>query len=110
MPPQTVQRYQVERVTAPSWSGVSIVGGRPLLARILRIEVFDPAMIHWSSDQWQTTHDLDTQDTGLGVYSVDLPTADLAPGSTVLFTFFWRQAHRWEGADFKIEVVNEAGK
>jgi glucoamylase len=112
MPPQTVQRYLVEKVTAPFVVWRFDRRRQTVAGKNLRIEVFDPAMIHWSSDQWQTTHDLNTQDTGLGVYSVDLPTADLAPGSTVLFTFFWRQAHRWEGADFKVEVVavNEARK
>jgi glucoamylase len=105
MPPQTVQRYQLQKVTAPFVIWRFDRRRQTVAGKNLRIEVFEPAMVHWSSDQWQTRHDLDTQDTGLGVHFTDLPTTDLAPGSTILFTFFWRQAQRWEGTDFKIEIV-----
>ncbi len=105
MPPQTVQRYQVQKVTAPFVVWRFDRRRQTVAGKNLRIEVFEPALVHWSSNQWQTTHDAEAQDTGLGVHCVDLPTADLASGATVLFTFFWRTSKRWEGADFKVEVV-----
>jgi glucoamylase len=105
MPPQTVQRYQVQKVTAPFVVWRFDRRRQSVAGKNLRIEVFAPALIHWSSDQWQTTHDVETQDTGLGVHCADLPAANLAPGTTLLFTFFWRTSRRWEGTDFNVEIV-----
>jgi glucoamylase len=66
-----------------------------------------PALVHWSIDGWKTSQDTNTRDTGLGVHVLDLPTASLASGNTILFTFYWPQENRWEGEDFSV-VVEEA--
>jgi len=44
-------------------------------------------------------------DSGLGVHHADLPTAELRPGTSVRFTFYWPGASRWEGVDFSVRVV-----
>ena len=105
MLPEPVQRYQVQKVTAPFEVWRFDRRRQTVAGKDLRIEVFEPALVHWSSDQWHTTHDMETQDTGLGVHCLDLPAANLAPGTTILFTFRWRQSQRWEGTDFKVDVV-----
>jgi glucoamylase len=74
--------------------------------KTLRIELLAPATVHWSSDGWSTVRDADARDTGLGVYLADLPTADLAEGAGICFTFFWPEADRWEGVDFDLQVGN----
>jgi glucoamylase len=104
-PPQTVQRYRVEKRKAAHWEWRFNNKCRIVPAgKILRIAVQAPAMVHWSSDGWQTSHDLDARDTGLGVYVADLPTNDLDAGHTLVFTFFWPEARRWEGADFSVNI------
>jgi glucoamylase len=60
--------------------------------------------VHWSLDGWRTPHDSETRDTGLGVHLVDLPAGGLPSGSELVFTFFWPQAGRWEGADYAVIV------
>ena len=35
---------------------------------------------------------------------VDLPTAGLPAGAWVDLTFYWPQATRWEGVDFRVGV------
>jgi glucoamylase len=40
----------------------------------------------------------------LGIHTLDLPTASLPPGSEVVFTFFWPQENRWEGANYGVAV------
>ena len=81
-PPQTVQRYQVEK--------------RGSLLFLWRLQPQDPhhesgqghfasrcshpAEIHWSADYWRTAQDLATRDTGLGVHVADLPSKDLPAG------------------------------
>ncbi len=74
--------------------------------RILRLELMAPARVRFSTDHWQAWSDLDARDTGLGVWLVDVPGSDrLAPGGAVEFTAWWPDAGRWEGRDFRVEVV-----
>jgi glucoamylase len=37
-----------------------------------------------------------------------LPTAALSAGTTIRFTFYWRDAQRWEGEDFGCIIAAEA--
>ncbi len=104
-PPQTVQRYVVEKRGTPyaAWRFNHRVGRMPA-GKVLRIEVLSPAVVHWSADGWRTVRDSETRDTGLGVHLVDLPTAQLGPSGSVVFTFYWPGACHWEGRDFAVEV------
>ena len=106
LPPQPVQRYQVDRI------GSSLAMWRfnhkcSQIARgkTLRIEVLAAALIHWSADGWRTTADVATTDTHLGVHWADVRTAQLAEGTIIRFTFYWRDAARWEGEDFACVIV-----
>lgn len=106
MPSQTVQRYVVEQTPAPRaiWRFNHKCRTIPA-GQILRMEVLAPAVVHWSADDWQTIHDHETHGTGLGVHVTDLPTADLLPGTTIRFTFYWPEVDKWEGVDFAVRVV-----
>lgn len=107
MPPQPVQRYLVEQIGSPYtiWrfnnKSKTIPAGKRL-----RIEVLAPAVVHWSDNEWNTVYDTGTRDTGLGVHVADLPTNKLPPGTTIVFTFYWPDANRWEGVDFAMHVQN----
>jgi glucoamylase len=105
-PPQTVQRYQVEKPTR-QFSGWRINNKPRSLPRNkkLRIKLLNPALVHWSLDGWKTSSDTDTRDTGLGIHILDLPTASLPAGSQVVFTFYWTQENRWEGKDYSVTVA-----
>lgn len=106
LPPQTVQRYQVERVHSPCffWRFTQKSCALPA-GKLLRVETHAPARIRWSADDWATFQDTGTLDTGLGLYVADLPTAGLPAGKKVIFTFYWPQADRWEGTDFAVQVA-----
>jgi glucoamylase len=101
LPPQPVQRYQVDRVgsSLAMWR-VNHKCSRMTLGKTLRIELFAAAVIHWSTDEWGATTDTTTTDTTLGLHWADLQTADLPPGTIIRFTFYWIEAERWEGEDF----------
>ena len=60
-PPQTVQRYLVEKVTSRHiiWRFNNKVRAMPP-GRILRVETLAPAVVHWSVDGWRTVHDTPT--------------------------------------------------
>jgi glucoamylase len=102
-PPQTVERYLVQRTTSDRvvWRFNNQVRTIPA-NRSLRVETLAPAVVHWSADDWQTVHDTSTRDTTLGVHVADLATRELASGERVHLTFYWPDADRWEGIDFLI--------
>ena len=104
-PPQTVQRYQKEKHVRQTfgWRFNNKTRSVPR-NKTLRIVLLSPARVHWSIDNWQTSHDTDTRDTGLGTHILDMPTASLPVGGQVVFTFFWANQNRWEGTDFRVTV------
>ncbi|HXP15628.1 MAG TPA: glucan 1,4-alpha-glucosidase [Terriglobales bacterium] len=103
-PPQTVQRYQVEKRKAIHFEWRlnnkcrTIPQGRKLL-----LVLPAPVLIHWSFDGWQTAQDTATRDP-LGVDVADLPSDQLAVGREIVFTFFWLQEQRWEGTNYSVVV------
>lgn len=105
LPPQTVQRYLIEKTGSPRRSWRFNHKLRTLTAgKSLRIETLAPATIHWSTDSWQTTADTATVDTGLGVYFVDIPVEALPSAGKIDFTFYWHHVDRWEGQDFTVTI------
>ena len=107
-PPQTVKRYRVEKRCSVYCEWRFNNKCRVMAAgKILRIAVMAPANVHWSSDDWKISNDLATRDTGAGIYVADLPTGQLPPGRSVVFTMYWPQGQRWEGTDFSVTVQSE---
>src|SRR6202034_4080897 len=104
-PPQTVQRYLVEKRQRSifGWRLNNKARSIPRNKK-LRLVLLDPALVHWTIDNWKTSVDTNTRDTGLGIYILDLPTASLPGGSRVEFTFYWPQENRWEGTNYSVVV------
>ena len=105
LPPQTAQRYQIEKrdTTFAVWrfnhKCRMISAGK-----ILRLETLAPALVHWGVNGWHTPYDAETRTTGLEIYRVDLPTQMLPSGSVVNFTFYWPEEGRWENVDFAVRI------
>jgi glucoamylase len=104
-PPQTVQRYQIDKPIRQifGWRFNNKARSIPRNKK-LRIVLLNPALVRWSIDGWKSSQDTNTRDTGLGTYILDLPTASLPAGSQVGFTFYWPQEKRWEGTNFNVVV------
>jgi glucoamylase len=105
-PPQTVQRYLIEgRANTPYavWRFNNKIRTMPP-GKILRVETLARATVHWGINEWSDVLDVETVDTGLGVYFTDLATDRLASGDSVRFTFFWPDASCWEAVDFQVSV------
>jgi glucoamylase len=105
MPPQAVQRY-IERRTASPYSLWRFNHKCQTLpaGRRLRVEVLAPARIRWSSDEWKTSGDIETRDTGLSLHVADLDTQGLQKGKKISFTLYWPGEDRWEGSSFEVRV------
>lgn len=104
-PPQTVQRYLKEQHVRQifGWRFNNKTRSIPK-NKTLRIVLLSQARVHWSIDDWKTSHDNDARDTGLGIYILDLPTASLPSGREAVFTFFWPTESRWEGTNFRVTI------
>lgn len=105
MPQQTVERYMANK-TEPRcliWCFNHKIRSLPV-GKLLRIVTMAPTVCHWSDDDWHTTYDTSSRDTGLGFQVVDLETTALSDGKQVRFTFFWPDADHWEGSDFIVRV------
>jgi glucoamylase len=105
IPPQPVERYIVRRIGSPRiiWRFNQKLHTMPA-GKILRIETLSSARIHWSHDGWKTTNDIETDETGLGMYYADLPTGNLDSGGRIAFTFFWTEPETWEGKNFEVVI------
>jgi glucoamylase len=105
-PPQPVQRYQHDRVRArlrdwrPTWRRTTLPAGQAL-----RVELPEPAIVRWTGDEWRSSHDLPTEDTGVGIHAAELPTQSLPTGSRIAFT--WRRWHdgSWLGQNYDVTVA-----
>jgi glucoamylase len=104
-PSQTVERYITKKVTAELFNWRFNNKARTLpRGKKLRILLMDAARVHWSFDNWQTAQDSDSQQSGWNLQHVDLATEALATGQQIAFTFFWKNAARWEGKNYQIVV------
>ncbi len=104
-PPQPVRRYLREKHVArcrpwrPDWRPPGVP-----LGRVLRLDLPEPALVHWSTDGWQTRSDVQTQDTGFGIHCVELATDGLAPGDVIVFTWMNLANNEWIGRDHTVMV------
>jgi glucoamylase len=106
MPPQTVQRYQHERV-APRctvWRKDLPVAEVPL-GRVLRLDLMTAARVRWTDDGWASFTDSETADTGLGLHVLELSTAGRAVGTRLVFTWVGIAGGVWDGTDCTVAVA-----
>jgi glucoamylase len=100
------QRYVVKPVAGRHeiWTFCHPTSRLPA-GQIVRLIVAADATVSWSSDGWVSTHQTAAVAVGtLNLWFVDLPTEAAPPGATIEFTFFWKEAQRWEGNNFTITV------
>ena len=73
--------------------------------KILRIIVAEDATIVWSANDWASTDRVDAaNNSALDLWFADLPTEQCAGGLAIEFTFFWKEAQRWEGRNYSVAV------
>jgi glucoamylase len=105
-PEATWARYRgvPPRIDYTIW-GPNMRPRRMLAGHTLTIALKAPARVHWGVNGWNDVQDVETRDTGLGLYVADLPVAALAAGETLQFTFFWTHTQQWEGQDHEVVVA-----
>ncbi|HJT36669.1 MAG TPA: glycoside hydrolase family 15 protein [Pirellulales bacterium] len=90
LPPQTWQRYIVEKTQSPHILWALNHRRRTMPAgKILRIQADTPGRVTWHAGSVANGRPIELRETGLGMYYADLPTADLPVGTEVRFHFQW---------------------
>ncbi len=69
----------------------------------LRFLLSVPFTVHWGINGWQDPTDTPSEDWDLGHVAI-LPTQKMAPGTTLQFTFYWRDTGQWQDEDFSITL------
>ncbi len=111
MPSQTKERYLDDKKTSNIiiWNFKTHYKYIPT-RKILRIECLTSAIVKWSLDNWKTSQDIITLDSGLGVYFTDLPTSNLDYGQSIQFTFYWNDSKSWENKNYTLEIEKNKPK
>jgi glucoamylase len=104
-PPQTVKRYLVGKKSAEyfNWRFNNKPRTMPC-GKKLRLLLMEPALVHWSFDNWQTSRDGESKESGWSLQYLDLSTDSLPAGRTIVFTFYWKTSGRWEERDYRVTI------
>lgn len=105
MPSQTRERYLVNKTPSNIfiWNFNNQYRYIPK-GKVLRIQSLHPAVIKWTSDNWASSKEVRTLDSGIGVHFADLQTSDLGHDSQIMFTFYWPEAENWENKNYFVSV------
>jgi glucoamylase len=91
-----------ERKTMEVWKPNRQVQTVPA-GTLLRIQADSPFLLHWTSDDWQSSTDMRSQGTAVGIEFVDIPPPKNQK-NPIQFTFLWLDEDRWEGKDYMVSV------
>ena len=70
----------------------------------LRVQAAAQFTLKWTRGEWAQASQTEATATSLGICFVDIEVPEPAT-APVRFTFFWPEARRWEGRDFRVEVI-----
>lgn len=106
MPELTFKRYIVEKKKCnfSAWRFDMQTKKISPQKEFLRIEVLSPALIHFTTDNWHTTKEIETQTCGFNIHVADISIQNLSEGE-IIFTFFWKGSNKWEGKNFSVMIV-----
>ena len=106
MSPHTMRRY-ARRSGPPAAAHGARIARRPRFSpdRCCGSICCEESIVRYTRDDWKTQADVATSDTGLGLHVAELPTAGIAPGGKLVFTWRRKADEVWRGQDFETRVV-----
>ena len=72
-----------------------------LAGQALRLDLPEESTVRYTRDDWKTQADVATRDTALGLHVAELPTAGIAPGRKLTFTWRRKQTRPVVGGIFE---------
>ena len=105
--PEVVERYQRPN-RAPATHMVWSFGHPEHVCRpgeAVRLVANTAFEVRWSCDGWLSVFSIQSAPSRLGVHFADLKDVK-AESKSIVFTFYWADSARWEGANFTIEITD----
>ncbi len=108
MPSQTRERYLEDKKESNIviWNFSTQYKYIPK-GKALRVQALSPATVKWSSDNWETYHEVHTLDSALGIHFANLSTENLDHEQEIQFTFFWHDSEKWENQSYTLTVEKD---
>ncbi|MDQ3047706.1 MAG: glucan 1,4-alpha-glucosidase [Bacteroidota bacterium] len=108
MPSQTRERYLEDKKESNIviWNFSTQYKYIPK-GKALRVQAVSSATVKWSSDNWETHHEVHTLDSSLGIHFADLSTENLEHEQEIQFTFFWHDSEKWENQSYTLTVEKD---
>ncbi|MGI8783695.1 MAG: glycoside hydrolase family 15 protein [Acidobacteriota bacterium] len=78
-----------------------------MVGSTLRVQAPAAFLLRWTDNEWREVHDSPSTATALGIEFADIPMVS-QQRAPIRFTFYWTEAHRWEGQDFQVAVQQAA--
>ncbi len=106
MPPHTVRRYAKgnQQARCRPWRPDCPVREVPA-GQSLRLDLPEAAVVLYTRDAWRTQAEVDTRDTGLGLFVAEISTDGMKEGESVVFT--WRDplGGAWHGSNHEVAIA-----
>ncbi len=105
MPPQTQQRYLVEKKASPYqiWTETQ-QRARVSHGKNLRIDSRTALAVYWTPDKWKTRHEAPATDSHLGIRYAILPISTMKSGTRIRFRLQPQQDMRSKIRTFEIQI------
>jgi glucoamylase len=106
MPPQTARRYlgKTRSARCRPWREDCPTAG-VLSGQNLRLDLAGESIVRYTRDDWKTQADVATSATALGLHVAELPTAGMAVGDKLVFTWRRKADEVWRGQNFEARVL-----
>ena len=105
MPAQTVRRYvQAENTARVTPWRPGFQPDRLDPGRALRIELPRPSVVLWSKDDWASSAERRTADTGLGVHTAEIAWEECGGALELVFTWRDAETNAWAGSNMLVRV------
>lgn len=105
LPDYTVERYIIAGMPAKTdiWR-IDLPCHYLAKGNNLRIETRSVVKVVWTTDNWHTHNETNSQTKCLDICHTDIPAKRIT-GSTFEFTLYWMDEKRWEGRNFSLNIV-----
>jgi glucoamylase len=105
-PPHTTRRYlgKTRSARCRPWREDCPTAG-VLSGQNLRLDLAGESIVRYTRDDWKTQADVATSATALGLHVAELPTAGMAVGDKLVFTWRRKADGVWRGQNFEARVL-----
>ncbi len=105
LPPHAARRYSHGKRRARCWPWREDCPITELAAgRALRLDLTQAAIVRYTRDSWLTQAEVETNDTGMGLFVAEISTEGMSEGQRIVFTWRDKDTSAWRGRNFEVTI------